>query len=112
MSNGKVHAQGEHKAFSGNLTNFPWTTIRTDGLNAVLAGLFGTLDRLGRQDESIRTLDLVCNGGIGDRDLNGEVICYEPGTSTLRYQAHHKKGVMDGGFNTWGRYSNVLSKAG
>lgn len=112
MSNGKVFARGENTPFGGNLTNFPWTTIRrTDGLNSVLAGLFGTLDRLGRQDESIRTLDLVCNGGIGDGYLDGEVSCYEPGTNTLRYQAHYKKGVMDGDFTTWGRHSNVLSKA-
>ncbi|MBD1599865.1 toxin-antitoxin system YwqK family antitoxin [Pseudomonas typographi] len=112
ISNGKVFEKGENKPFSGDLTNFPQSLIRrSNDLVGILSGLVGTLDELKRTDESIRTLELVCNGGLKDGFLNGEVSCYEPGTSTLRYQAHYKSGLMDGGFTVWGRHDNVLTKA-
>lgn len=112
VSNGKVYARSEDKPFTGSLTDFPQSLIkRTDDLTGFLAGLAATLDRLKRTDESIRFLQLVCNGATDDGYLHGEVSCYEPGTSTLRYQVHYKQGQMNGDLTIWGRHDNVLAKA-
>ncbi|WP_134723331.1 toxin-antitoxin system YwqK family antitoxin [Pseudomonas coleopterorum] len=112
LSNGKVYQKGGNEPFTGSLTNFPHTLIRQTGdLTGILAGLAATLDRMKRPDESLRFLKLICNGRTSEGHLDGEVSCYEPGTTTLRYQAHYKQGAMDGDFTTWGKHNNVLSKA-
>lgn len=111
ISNGQVYAKGTNEPFTGSLTNFPQSFIRrTNDLNGILNGLFGTLDRLKRQDESIRFIQLICNGETKAGYLNGEVNCYEPGTQILRYQAHYESGQLDGDLTIWGRHQNPLAK--
>ncbi|WCE10978.1 toxin-antitoxin system YwqK family antitoxin [Pseudomonas sp. JBR1] len=112
IANGLIYAKGTNDPLTGSLTNFPQSFLRpTHDLNGILTGLFGSLDRLKRQDESIRLIQLVCNGETKSGQLNGETNCYEPGTKNLRYQAHYNAGQLDGDLTIWGKHQNPLAKA-
>lgn len=104
VANGKLYEGGGNEPFSGKVTNVPNSVVlgRQEGLPAVLGPL-----KLMFAGANSRYLDAILfSGALCDVTFkkglpDGEMVCKQPRSEILRYQASFKDGLLDGPFKVF-----------
>jgi antitoxin component YwqK of YwqJK toxin-antitoxin module len=97
--NGKLYEAGANEPFSGKVTNVPdWVVLRAQqGLAPVLSPLKQLfLQSNSRYVDAVFFGSSLCDLGFTKGVPDGDMVCKQPQSETMRYQASFSNGALNG----------------